>query len=196
MIKCQWAFPRLYKLSQQFTRWFMCSIKSSLQHCSPLIIHNVSLGLTSHFSPSDIHYPAFCREVCPICTDCCWSVFNSTLYGRVSQDALAELKALINIMQSSVEQIEATVTANSFNFPSPDSQFSFESEAPRMHPEIQSAGALITSAASQLITLVRPAPLTLLDITLQVKPTVHWGSEYCSPKAHEVPRCYCTKDCG
>jgi hypothetical protein len=183
------TFPAVY------TVVYVC-IKSSLQRRSPLIIHNGSLSLTSYFLPSDIHYQAFCREVCPICTDCCWSDFDSTLYGRASQDALAELKALINIMQSSVEQIEATVTANSLNFPSPDSQFSFESEAPRMHPAIQSAGALITSAASQLITLVRPAPLTLLDLTLQVKPTVHRGSEYCSPKAHKVPRCYCTKDCG
>jgi hypothetical protein len=82
---------------------------------------------------------------------------------------LAELKALANIIQSSVEQIEGVVSANSFTFPSPDSKFSFESEAPRMHPAIQLAGALITSAAAQLMTLVRPAPLTLVDITMQVK---------------------------
>jgi hypothetical protein len=37
-----------------------------------------------------------------------------------------------------------------------------------MHPAIQSAGSLIASAAAQLITLVRPAPLTLLDISTQV----------------------------
>ena len=81
---------------------------------------------------------------------------------------MAELKALANIILSSVEQIETVVTANSFTFPSSDSQFSFESEAPRMHPAIQSAGSLITSAAAQLMTLVRPAPLTLLDIMVQV----------------------------
>ena len=46
--------------------------------------------------------------------------------------------------------------------------FSLESEAPRMHPAIQSAGSLITSAAAQLMTLVRPAPLTIFDITMQV----------------------------
>jgi hypothetical protein len=86
----------------------------------------------------------------------------------VAQDALAELKALGNIIQSSIQQIEAVVTANSFTFPSPDSTFSPESEEPRMHPAIQSAGSLIVSAAAQLITLVRPAPLTLLDILMQV----------------------------
>jgi len=90
------------------------------------------------------------------------------------------MKALANIIQSSVEQIEAAVTANSFNFPSPDSPFSPESEAPRMHPAIQSAGSLITSAAAQLMTLVRPAPLTLLDLTMQVKLTTTWESDYFS----------------
>ena len=86
----------------------------------------------------------------------------------MAQDSLSELKALANIIQSSIQQIEAVVTTNSFTFPSPDSTFSPESEAPRMHPAIQSAGSLIVSAAAQLITLVRPAPLTLLDILLQV----------------------------
>jgi len=81
---------------------------------------------------------------------------------------LVELKALAKIIQSSIEQIEATVTANSFTYPSPDSIFSPETEAARMHPAILSAGSLITSAAAQLMTLVRPAPLTLFDVSMQV----------------------------
>jgi hypothetical protein len=81
---------------------------------------------------------------------------------------LVELKALAAIIQSSIEEIEAVVSTNSFTLPSPNQTFSLESEAPRMHPAIQSAGALITSAASQLITLVRPAPLTLFDVAMQV----------------------------
>jgi len=87
---------------------------------------------------------------------------------------LAELKALANIIQSSIEKIEAVVSANSFTFPSPDSTFNLESEAPRMHPDIQLAGSLITSAAAQLITLVRPAQITLLQTALQVSLTVLW----------------------
>jgi hypothetical protein len=109
--------------------------------------------------------------VCPICAISV-KCFDSTLHRRYTQDALAELKALSDIIQSSVEQIEAVVATNSFNFPSPDSPFSLESEAPRMHPAIRSAGSLITSAAAQLMTLVRPAPLTLLDLMMQVKLTV------------------------
>ncbi|KAI0278934.1 O-methyltransferase [Russula aff. rugulosa BPL654] len=93
---------------------------------------------------------------------------DSALFGRALPDGLAELKALANIIQSSIEQIEATVTTNSFNYPSPDSIFSPETEAPRMDPAIMSAGSLITSAAAQLMTLVRPAPLTLLDVTMQL----------------------------
>ena len=85
---------------------------------------------------------------------------------------MAELKSLADIIQSSVEQIEAVVTDNSFTFPSPESPFSFESEAPRMHPAIQSAGLLITSAAAQLMTLVRPAPITVLDVQGQVRSKV------------------------
>jgi hypothetical protein len=38
-----------------------------------------------------------------------------------------------------------------------------------MHPDIQSAGLLITSAAAQLMTLVRPAPIVVWDLQTQVK---------------------------
>ena len=40
-----------------------------------------------------------------------------------------------------------------------------------MHPDIQSAGSLITSAATQLISLARPSQITLLEISLQVSLT-------------------------
>jgi hypothetical protein len=92
----------------------------------------------------------------------------------VSLDALAELKALGNIIQSSIEQIEAIVSANSFIFPSPDSTFSPESDAAHKHPAIQSATSLITSAASQLLARVRPAPLSVLDASTQVNLRLPW----------------------
>jgi hypothetical protein len=95
-------------------------------------------------------------------------VTDSVLFGRALSDGLVELKALANIIQSSIEQIEATVTANSVTYPSSGTTFSLETEAPRMDPAIMSAGSLITSAAAQLMTLVRPAPLTLFDVTMQV----------------------------
>ncbi|KAH8978960.1 O-methyltransferase [Lactarius akahatsu] len=85
----------------------------------------------------------------------------------VSQDVLVELKTLASIIQSSVDNIEAAVKANAFTLPPSNAAFSFESEAPHMHPSIQAAGSLITSAAAQLMTLVRPAPLVVLDVVMQ-----------------------------
>ncbi|KAI9437950.1 S-adenosyl-L-methionine-dependent methyltransferase [Lactarius indigo] len=74
--------------------------------------------------------------------------------------------------QSSVDDIEAAVNANDLTLPSSDEPFNLESEAPHMHPTIQSTGSLITSAAAQLMTLVRPAPLVILDVVLQVNRVV------------------------
>ncbi|KAH9007907.1 O-methyltransferase [Lactarius hengduanensis] len=92
---------------------------------------------------------------------------NYSSPSGVSQDVLAELKTLASIIQSSVDNIEAAVKANAFTLPPSNAAFSFESEAPHMHPSIQAAGSLITSAAAQLMTLVRPAPLVVLDVVMQ-----------------------------
>jgi hypothetical protein len=87
---------------------------------------------------------------------------------RRSQDRLGEMKALLNIIQSSVNKIEEALTANASVLPSTNAPFSLESESPLLQPSVQSAGALITSAAAQLMTLVRPAPLVISDIVMQV----------------------------
>src|SRR6266850_3131544 len=158
---------------------------------SPLLIRDVLLRLNSYsliLTVRNTKRPAFSGEV-SLTRDLDAEVFDSAP-RRVLQDALAELKGLANIIQSSVEQIEAVVIANSFTFPSPESPFSFESEAPRMHPAIQSAGLLITSAAAQLMTLVRPAPITVLDVEMQVRSKVSQAQAivYCSRCGNdEVP---------
>ncbi|KAF8256673.1 S-adenosyl-L-methionine-dependent methyltransferase [Lactarius quietus] len=92
---------------------------------------------------------------------------NYSSASGVSHDVLAELKALANVIQSSVDNIEAALNANAFVLPSSNAPFSLQSEAPHMHPSIQSAGSLITSAAAQLMTLVRPAPLIVFDVVMQ-----------------------------
>ena len=139
--------------------------------------------------------PSDFGEVCPTCTlDV--QVFDTTLLRRISQDALAELKSLANIIQSSVAQIEAVATSNSLTLPSSESTFTFESEGPRMHPDIQSAGMLIASAAAQITTLVRPTPLTLLDTTMQVSLEVSRAAVGCgSPGNDEVPCLYRATHC-
>ena len=87
----------------------------------------------------------------------------------MSKGTLAELKALASIIQSSVDSIEAAVNASAIVLPSSEAPFSLMSEVPYMvNPSIQSAGSLITSAAGQLMTRVRPAPLVILDVVMQV----------------------------
>ncbi|KAH9024027.1 S-adenosyl-L-methionine-dependent methyltransferase [Lactarius deliciosus] len=92
---------------------------------------------------------------------------KSTTANDSATGVLAELKALASIIQSSVDDIEAAVNTNAFVLPSSNQPFNLQSEAPHMHPSIQSAGSLITSAAAQLMTLVRPAPLVVLDVVMQ-----------------------------
>ncbi|KAI9441018.1 S-adenosyl-L-methionine-dependent methyltransferase [Lactarius indigo] len=83
------------------------------------------------------------------------------------RDVLWELKTLANIIQSSVNKIEEVLSANALVLPPSNAPFSLESEASRMHPSIQSAGLHITSAAAQLMALVRPAPLIVTDVMMQ-----------------------------
>ena len=97
----------------------------------------------------------------------------------VSQNALADMKTLANVMQSA-----AVISRTDRNgrhcksslvgltFPSLDQTFALGYEAPCMPPDILSAGAPITSAAIQLIILARPIPLRLFDIMMQVRVNV------------------------
>jgi hypothetical protein len=57
-----------------------------------------------------------------------------------------------------------------------------------MHPSIQSAGSLITSAAAQLMTLVRPAPLVVFDVVMQVNRIVLVTISYFNSTYDQVPR--------
>ncbi|KAH9042198.1 S-adenosyl-L-methionine-dependent methyltransferase [Lactarius pseudohatsudake] len=92
---------------------------------------------------------------------------NYSSVSGASQDVLGELKTLANIIQSSVDKIEEVLSSNVLVLPSSNAPFSLESESPRMHSSIQSAGSLISSAATQLMTLVRPAPLVVTDVAMQ-----------------------------
>ena len=159
-----------------FTRWRLYkSLTIRPSHCPPPIICNVSPSFGSRSTINDTCRPESCHRVYLTCTadD---ELSDNILLKRVSQNALA---ALANIIQSSVKQIEAAVTANSFTIHSADSLFTVESEAQRMHPDILSAGSLITSTAAQLMTLVRPAPLTVVDIMMQVRLNVLTTWEIC-----------------
>ena len=88
---------------------------------------------------------------------------------------LGEMKALLSIIQSSVNKIEEALTANASVLPSSNAPFSRESESPLLRPSVRSAGALITSAAAQLMTLVTPAPLVISDMVMQVNRIIFCG---------------------
>ena len=83
-------------------------------------------------------------------------------------NALSELKALSKIIQDSINSIEATLTANDLEFPSPYTPFTPESDAARAQPEVAQASALIISAAYQLINSVRSPTLTIIAVATQV----------------------------
>ena len=156
---------RFVKLSTQGPlKWVWTKKDKSLTSTSLVIQRCLSRISLLCLSENDIPRSASWR----VCHACKFDVKCLTLLGRVPQDAIPALKALTNIIQSSIVPIEEVTTADSFTFPSPDSTFIPETKALRMHPAIQSAGSLIVSAAAQLMTLVRPAPLTLLDISTQV----------------------------
>ena len=64
-----------------------------------------------------------------------------------------------------------------------------------MHPSIQSAGSLITSAAAQLMTLVRPAPLVVFDVVMQVNRIVPVTISFFNGTYDQVPRFNCHTHC-
>lgn len=80
----------------------------------------------------------------------------------------SELRALSNLIQSSVEKIEAALASRSQTFPSMDDPFTLESEAVRMSPDVLGPGSIIIAAAAQLISCVRVPALTVLTTCGQV----------------------------
>lgn len=84
-------------------------------------------------------------------------------------DALAELKALVHIIQSSITAIESTLLSKETTFPSPKTPFTVESEGVRQLPEVKQACSLIVSAATQLVSAVRSPGDTIMSLTLSVR---------------------------
>ncbi|KAA1468506.1 O-methyltransferase [Dentipellis sp. KUC8613] len=81
-------------------------------------------------------------------------------------NALAELKALVKLLQSNVDRIEAATKSASLEFPSLQTTFSSQSEAARQLPDVAEASSQIVAAASQLIATVRPPTMTVFSTGL------------------------------
>jgi hypothetical protein len=84
-------------------------------------------------------------------------------------DALSQLRALSEIIKTSIDRIESTTNANSVEYPSLDTPFTTESEAARNLPEVQEAGAQIAAAAAQLVASVYPPQVLLYKYSLEVR---------------------------
>lgn len=79
----------------------------------------------------------------------------------LSTSPVAELRALSNLINASVDKIEAALVARGQQYPISDQLFTPQSEAARMAPDVMQEGSIIVAAAAQLIAATRPPPLTV-----------------------------------
>ncbi|KAJ3555091.1 hypothetical protein NM688_g2768 [Phlebia brevispora] len=77
------------------------------------------------------------------------------------KSSASELRALVDLLNGAVTQIEAACASRSQIFPPSDDPFTLESEAARMSPDVLLPGNIIVAAAQQLIAAVRIPALTL-----------------------------------
>ena len=91
-----------------------------------------------------------------------------------NQDGTAELRALCDLIKSSVDSIAAALASRSQTYPSANEPFSLQSEASRMSPDILEPGRIIVSAAAQLIATVRLPVMTLAVNTTGVRDSIRF----------------------
>ncbi|THG99674.1 hypothetical protein EW026_g2708 [Hermanssonia centrifuga] len=84
-----------------------------------------------------------------------------------AQDTVKELRALSQLINASIDEIEHAMVSRGQSFPLLNESYSLESEIPRMEPDMVAAGTVITSAAAQLIAAVRIPAVSALVTALQ-----------------------------
>ena len=82
---------------------------------------------------------------------------------------LDELRALSNLIDVSVKNIEKSMLDSGNTFPSLNEPFTLESEIARLNPAIMESASHIVAAASQLTAIVRPTGLSLAVTAFQVR---------------------------
>lgn len=85
-----------------------------------------------------------------------------------NETTVVELRALANLINDSVEKIEAACKAGPKSYPLLDDSFTPDSEAIRKDPTVAAEGDIIVAAATQLIAAVRPPSVSLTVHALQV----------------------------
>lgn len=86
-----------------------------------------------------------------------------------SYTTLKELRALVNFINTSFDEIEQACKAQHKDFPSPHEPMSHEAEAVRMSPEVMKAGNILESAAYQLVAALRLPMLAASSHVAQVR---------------------------
>lgn len=86
----------------------------------------------------------------------------------LTKSAASELRALADLINASVKQVESACASRSQTYPLADEPFTPQTEAVRMSPDILQAGDIIVAAASQLISVVRIPALTLSVTSIYV----------------------------
>jgi hypothetical protein len=92
---------------------------------------------------------------------------NAFPYSNAS-DALAELKALSALIQTSIENIEAAVSKNKVEFPSLSTPLTLASESVRNIPEIAESISTLVPAALQIVSVARSPMVSMLAGAVQV----------------------------
>ncbi|KAI0049516.1 S-adenosyl-L-methionine-dependent methyltransferase [Auriscalpium vulgare] len=83
-------------------------------------------------------------------------------------NTIEQLKALSEIIQTSIQRIEEATSSHSLSLSSLDTPVSAETlEAAYALPDVVAAGVFITAAAGQLTSIVRPPAMTVLNYAMQ-----------------------------
>lgn len=88
--------------------------------------------------------------------------------ATTTKQSLADLRALSDIIKTSIDKLEAGLTARGQSLPSLDEPSSRELEAQFTAPDLLAAADDIVSAAGQLTAAIRPPILSLIDVGTRV----------------------------
>lgn len=88
--------------------------------------------------------------------------------AKSTAGGISQLRALADIILSSIDKIEAGLDSSGQTYPSADEPFNMEEELTRMSPDIAEPGSILVAAAGQLIAAVRLPPLSMLIHATQV----------------------------
>ncbi|EKM51829.1 uncharacterized protein PHACADRAFT_199332 [Phanerochaete carnosa HHB-10118-sp] len=84
-----------------------------------------------------------------------------------SNTGIGGLRALMDILHSTVDKLDETMASRGQTFPSLDDSYSVESEAPRNSPDVLALCNILVSAASQLIAAACPTTTSTFLTSLQ-----------------------------